>query len=104
MNATEKAVQRVKEKFTSGNSIPVERAMITREELEAVKSQAITESLEAVREEIEERRNAHAELAGTNSCVDDKRLAKLFLKHREIAQDIQHKYIAKTKKCSENTT
>lgn len=42
--------------------------------------------------ELEERRYAAAELAGTNSCVDDERLARLFLKHREIAANLQHKW------------
>lgn len=45
-----------------------------------------------ISEELEARRYADAELAGTNSCVDDKRLAKLFLKHRMIAQELQYKY------------
>ncbi len=47
---------------------------------------------QGISEELEARRYADAELAGTNSCVDDKRLAKLFLKHRMIAQELQYKY------------
>jgi len=47
-----------------------------------------------LKEELKERRDADAELGGTNSCVDDGRLAKLFLKHRKIAQDLQRKWVA----------
>ena len=47
----------------------------------------------AIIKELEDRRNADAELAGTNSCVDNPQLATLFLKHRRVAQELQNKYI-----------
>ena len=43
--------------------------------------------------ELIERRYADAELAGTNSCIDDYRLALLFLKHRNIAKDLQRRWV-----------
>lgn len=36
-----------------------------------------------------------AELAGTNSCVDNKRKAKLFMKFRKMASDLQYKNFGK---------
>jgi hypothetical protein len=51
-------------------------------------------SSDAIFAELEERRHAAAELAGTNSCVDDTRKALLFMKHRLAAQDLQRKYCA----------
>lgn len=50
---------------------------------------AVYEIMKAVREYTD----AMAELAGTNSAIDDERKAALFLKHRAIAQDLQHKWI-----------
>ena len=38
---------------------------------------------------LEKYKYAAAELAGTNSAVDVERRAKLFMKHREIAQELQ---------------
>ena len=46
----------------------------------------------ALLKELDERRYAHAELAGTNTAVDNPRLVALFRKHRKIAQDLQHKW------------
>ena len=36
-----------------------------------------------------------ANLAGTNSCVDNERLVLLFLKYRQVAKNIQEKYHSK---------
>jgi hypothetical protein len=54
--------------------------------------------MDKIMKELDERRNADAELAGTSSCHDDFVLVKLFLKHRKIAQDLQNKWMKKEKK------
>lgn len=50
------------------------------------------EELNNIIKELSERRFADAELAGTNSCIDDRRRALLFLKHRHVARKLQEKW------------
>jgi hypothetical protein len=52
-----------------------------------------SKALSSLLQEVEERRHADAEFAGTNSCVDDERRALLYLKHRNIARQLQEKWI-----------
>lgn len=50
-------------------------------------------NVQTIIQELHERRHADAELAGTNSCVDDERRALLFLKHRDLARKLQERWI-----------
>jgi len=70
-------VKRLK-KYEEGIGAPIRRLLDQNERLTA---------------ELEEYKSVVADLAGTNSCVNDGRKAKLFLKHRLSAQELQHKYI-----------
>ncbi|MCP3685364.1 MAG: hypothetical protein GY861_22160 [bacterium] len=54
---------------------------------------ALENGLQFFTKKLAERRFADAELAGTNSCVDDERRALLFLKHRKVASDLQRKWV-----------
>ena len=49
-------------------------------------------------EELKDRRWFCAELAGSNSCVDGERKAKLFMKFRQMAKELQEKYHALSEK------
>ena len=49
----EEAVESVRLKFSSSNGVPVERATITKEEYEAIKTQAVEQERERIAREVE---------------------------------------------------
>lgn len=51
--------------------------------------------IDEIQAELQERRDADAELGGTNSSIDDKRRAELFIQARHVAQQLQEKWIAR---------